>query len=242
MQALENLKAEPDLILLDINIPGMDGLQLCKTIRDEVSCPILFLSARDAEQDKINGLLIGGDDYITKPFSLPEVAARIAAHLRRETRVHDPSRLLAAQELLVNLSRRTVHFKGTEIEFSKREFDILELLLTHAGQVFDRERIYETVWGLNASGDSGVVKEHIRKIRQKLQSVAGKDYIETVWGGSAIDGNNKIPWASPFLYPVCTDYIGHCSNSVRSDDLGLCSAAKKVIARLRSGLSHDPTK
>lgn len=182
MQALENLKAEPDLILLDINMPGMDGLQLCKTIRDEVSCPILFLSARDAEQDKINGLLIGGDDYITKPFSLPEVAARIAAHLRRETRVHDPSRLLAAQELLVNLSRRTVHFKGTEIEFSKREFDILELLLTHAGQVFDRERIYETVWGLNASGDSGVVKEHIRKIRQKLQSVAGKDYIETVWG------------------------------------------------------------
>ena len=173
---------KPDLILLDINMPGMDGLQLCKTIRDEVSCPILFLSARDAEQDKINGLLIGGDDYITKPFSLPEVAARIAAHLRRETRVHDPSRLLAAQELLVNLSRRTVHFKGTEIEFSKREFDILELLLTHAGQVFDRERIYETVWGLNASGDSGVVKEHIRKIRQKLQSVAGEDYIETVWG------------------------------------------------------------
>ena len=112
----------------------------------------------------------------------PEVAARISAHLRREARTHDSSRLLASQELLVNLSRRTVHFKGTEIEFSKREFDILELLLTHAGQVFDRERIYEVVWGLDACGDSDVVKEHIRKIRQKLQNVAGEDYIETVWG------------------------------------------------------------
>ena len=121
LQALEKLKADPDLILLDINMPGMDGLELCKTIRDEVSCPILFLTARDAEQDRINGLLIGGDDYITKPFSLPEIAARISAHLRREARIHIPSRLLASQELLVNLSRRTVHFKGTEIEFSKRE-------------------------------------------------------------------------------------------------------------------------
>ena len=182
LQALEKLKADPDLILLDINMPGMDGLELCKTIRDEVSCPILFLTARDAEQDRINGLLIGGDDYITKPFSLPESAARISAHLRREARIHISSRLLASQELLVNLSRRTVHFKGTEIEFSKREFDILELLITNRGQVFDRDRIYEAVWGLDASGDSSVVKEHIRKIRQKLQSVAKLDYIETVWG------------------------------------------------------------
>ena len=89
-------RISPDLILLDINMPGMDGLELCKTIRDEVTCPILFLTARDAEQDKINGLLIGGDDYITKPFSLPEVAARISAHLRREARTHDSSRLLAS--------------------------------------------------------------------------------------------------------------------------------------------------
>ena len=118
-------------------------------------------------------MLIGGDDYITKPFSLPEVAARISAHLRREARTHDSSRLLASQELLVNLSRRTVHFKGTEIEFSKREFDILELLLTHAGQVFDRERIYEAVWGLDASGDSGVVKEQDVYKRQVWYNTSG---------------------------------------------------------------------
>mgnify|MGYP000178726895 CR=1 FL=1 len=120
IEALEMLvELQPDVLITDIRMPGMDGLELCKTIRDEVTCPILFLTARDAEQDKINGLLIGGDDYITKPFSLPEVAARISAHLRREARTHDSSRLLASQELLVNLSRRTVHFKGTEIEFPR---------------------------------------------------------------------------------------------------------------------------
>lgn len=182
VRAMEKLKNMPDLILLDINMPGMNGLELCKTIRNEVSCPIVFLTARDAEQDRINGLLIGGDDYITKPFSLPEIAARIAAHLRRDVRRHDISRIMAAEEFLVNLSRRTISYKGAEIELSKREFDILELLLTHSGQVFDRERIYELVWGLEASGDSGVVKEHIRKIRQKLQNITGQDYIETVWG------------------------------------------------------------
>lgn len=167
---------------LDINMPGMNGLELCRMIRDEVSCPILFLTSRASEQDRINGLLLGGDDYITKPFSLPETAARIAAHLRREARSRNSSRLLASRELLVNLSNRAVHYKGEKIDFSRREFDIIEFLITHAGQVFDRERIYEGVWGLDAAGDSAVIKEHISKIRQKLQKTTGRDYIETVWG------------------------------------------------------------
>ncbi|MEZ3427119.1 MAG: response regulator transcription factor [Lachnospiraceae bacterium] len=180
--ALQQLACVPDLILLDINMPDTDGLSLCKMIRDNVACPIVFLTARITEQDKVNGFLTGGDDYITKPFGLPEVTARIAAHLRRDERSRSSQKLFAAGGLLVNLSSRTVFWQQREISFSKREFDIIEFLITNAGQVFDRERLYEAVWGLDAEGDAGVIKEHVRKIRQKLQEATGRTYIETVWG------------------------------------------------------------
>lgn len=180
--ALQLLKYSPELILLDINMPDMDGLELCKSIRDNVACPIVFLTARITEQDKINAFLTGGDDYITKPFSLPEITVRIAAHLRRDERSKNATNLLASHELLVNLSKRSVFYKGEEISFSKREFDIVEFLVTNAGQVFERERLYEAVWGFDAEGDSSVIKEHIRKIRQKLHDATGEDYIDTVWG------------------------------------------------------------
>ncbi len=180
--ALELLKISPDLILLDINMPGMDGLEFCRVIREHVACPIVFLTARITEQDKINGFLIGGDDYITKPFSLPEITARIGAHLRREERGRNTPELLSSRELIVNLSRRSVFYRDRDFPFSKREFDLIEFLMTNAGQVFDRERLYEAVWGLDAEGDSSVIKEHVRKIRQKLHDAAGEEYIETVWG------------------------------------------------------------
>lgn len=184
--ALKLLPRDPELILLDINMRGMDGLELCKTIRDHVSCPILFLTARITEQDKINGLQYGGDDYITKPFSLKELSARVAAHLRRDERTRGGrgggSSVLTSGELLVNLTQRRVFYRDTEIEVSRREFDLIEFLLTNAGQVFDRERIYERVWGYDAEGSADVIKEHIRKIRAKLHKAAGEEYIETVWG------------------------------------------------------------
>lgn len=182
-RAIELLQRQPDLLLLDINMPGMNGLELCRSIREHTACPILFLTARITEPDKINGLQCGGDDYITKPFSLKELSARVAAHLRRDERNRNRAPVLtSADGLIVNLSERRVFFREAEIPFSKTEFDLLEYLMKHAGQVFDRERIYEAVWGYEAEGDSSVIKEHVRKIRGKFRDVTGHDYIETVWG------------------------------------------------------------
>ena len=181
-QALKLLPKNPNIIILDINMPGMDGLELCRNIREHVSCPILFVTARITEQDKINGLQYGGDDYITKPFSLKELSARVAAHLRRDERTRCHASVLTSGELLVNLLQRRVFYRDTEIEVSKKEFDLIEFLLTNAGQVFDRERIYERIWGYDAEGSADVIKEHIRKIRAKLHEATGEEYIETVWG------------------------------------------------------------
>lgn len=180
--ALALLHVQPDILLLDINMPDMDGMTLCRQIRDHVVCPILFLTAKVTEQDKINGLQNGGDDYITKPFSLKELTARVEAHLRRDARSRMAPEVLASGGLLVDLSGRTVFYEGKEITFSRREFDIIEFLLTNANQVFDRERIYEAVWGYDGQGDSQVIKEHIRKIRAKLSEATGREFIETSWG------------------------------------------------------------
>lgn len=181
-RALELLSKGPDLILLDINMPGMDGLELCRAIRDAVSCPVIFLTARISEQDKIRGLQAGGDDYITKPFSLGELSARIAAHLRRDERVRRTANLITSHGLIVDLNGRRALWEGKEIHFSKREFDVIEFLVMNQNQIFDRERMYELIWGMDAEGDSRVIKEHIRKIRNKLLEVTGEEFIETIWG------------------------------------------------------------
>ena len=170
------------LLILDVMMPKMDGWEVCREIRAYSKVPIIMLTAKGNEHDELQGFELGVDEYITKPFSLPEVTARIAAHLRRDERSRSSQKLFAAGGLLVNLSSRTVFWQEREISFSKREFDVIEFLITNAGQVFDRERLYEAVWGLEAEGDAGVIKEHVRRIRQKLQEVTGRTYIETVWG------------------------------------------------------------
>ena len=181
-EAVQKAERQPDLILLDINMPGMDGLSVCRTIRAHVACPILFLTARIESADQIIGFQAGADDYILKPFDLDELAARIAAHLRREQRRISPSNLRFFGECAVDYSARTVTVHGEDVPLSRREFDILELLSLNAGQVFDRERIYETVWGIDGDGSSDTVMEHVRKIRAKLARHTLHSYIETVWG------------------------------------------------------------
>lgn len=180
--ALKQAACRPDLVLLDINMPGMDGLTVCEKIRDHISCPILFLTARIETADKIKGFQAGADDYIIKPFDIDELGARVAAHLRRENRKQERSMLRFCADMVIDYSKREVSINGEKVGLSKKEFDIMELLSTHAGQVFDRERIYELVWGLDGDGNSDTVMEHIRKIRNKFAAVSLHSYIETVWG------------------------------------------------------------
>ena len=181
-EALQKLATQPDIILLDINMPDIDGLSLCKRIRDFVACPILFLTANLEDSDKIKGFGAGGDDYIVKPFSIDELGARVSAHLRRENRSKTKSRILFDEQLSIDYLERTVYWNGSEIPLLKKEFDILEVLSQNPGQVFDKERIYESAWGLDGLGNNTVVAEHIRKIRAKFAAVGAKQYIETVWG------------------------------------------------------------
>ena len=186
--AIQKAGKQPDLILLDINMPGMDGLAVCQTIREHLTCPILFLTARVESADQIAGFQAGADDYIVKPFDLDQLAARVAAHLRREQRRSSPSAVRFFGECVVDYSARTVIIQGQGVSLSRREFDILELLSLSAGQVFDRERIYETVWGIDGEGNSDTVMEHIRKIRAKMSVHTQHSYIDVCGCGYRWNG------------------------------------------------------
>lgn len=180
-EAISKAAEQPDLILLDISMPQMDGIEVCKAIRDIVSCPILFLTARDQDADKIEGFAVGGDDYIVKPFSLAELGARIEAHLRRDRRSKEIQRKVFG-DITVDYSAREVSVHGEKIYFNRKEFDIIKLLSLNRGQTFDRGRIYDRVWGLEGDGDDAVIMEHVRKIRLKFANAGCGSCIETVWG------------------------------------------------------------
>lgn len=177
-EAIRKAEKRPDLILLDIGMPGLDGLQVCAKIRNFVSCPIVFLTARIEESDKLQGFGRSGDDYIVKPFSIDELGARVAAHLRREKRKQRCSRIKFDDDLAIDYTERAVYYQNKPLNLAKKEFDIVELLSQHAGQVFDKERI----WGYDSEGDSTVVAEHIRRVRAKFAAAGMKPVIETVWG------------------------------------------------------------
>ena len=181
-KAMELAMKQPDLILLDINMPHMDGLAVCRGIRDYVSCPILFLTARIEDSDKIQGFAAGGDDYILKPFSMEELGARVAAHIRREHRCKADANVRFWGRMVIDYTARTVAVEGPVIPFAKKEYEIIELLSLSPGQVFDKERIYERLWGYDAEGDSTVWAGHVRRIRTKLREFGEEYHLETVWG------------------------------------------------------------
>lgn len=183
-EALRKLQHHPDLIILDVMMPNMNGFELCKQIRQNVSSPIIFVSAKNREQDRIMGLMVGGDDYIEKPFSMKELKTRIFAHLRREQRIQEKKyHRLHEKNLMIDLEAYELFCHENKIPVTQREFEIIKYFVLHPNQVLSREQIYESVWGLEAMGDSTTVTEHIKKIRAKLQKYdPHTTYISTVWG------------------------------------------------------------
>lgn len=181
-------KKMPDLILLDIMMPVADGFDVCRRIRSDVLCPIIFLSARQSETDKIKGFTLGGDDSITKPFGLREVMARIEANIRREKRsqyinTENKRAKLYFGQLTLDIRERLVKIQNVDVPLTKIEYEIVEFLALHAGQVFTKEQIYEKVWGFDGDGDNTTVVERIKRIRAKFSSSGSSvSYIATVWG------------------------------------------------------------
>lgn len=168
-----------DLILLDVMMPAEDGFAYCRRIRDSVDCPILFVTARTAESDLVHGLGLGADDYIQKPFSVAELRARVAAHLRRETRGH--SHALRIGDCLLDASARQVLLGDAPVALTRSEYAICAALMESAGQVFSKGQLYETAFGFDGDSDESVIAEHIKNIRAKLKA-RGAEPIETVWG------------------------------------------------------------
>lgn len=168
-----------DLLLLDVMMPGEDGFSLCRRIRAEVDCPILFLTAKAEEAALVEGFGLGADDYIKKPFSLTELRARVNAHLRWEVR--QPTHTLSRGGVRFDMQAKMASAGEHILPFTRGEYAICEYLALHAGQVFTKEQLYEAVFGFEAEGDSSAVAEHIKNIRAKLKATAISP-IETVWG------------------------------------------------------------
>jgi DNA-binding response OmpR family regulator len=184
--ALEVLgKERPDLLVLDIMLPEIDGWEVCRRVRAFSQVPIIMLTARDAEVDRIVGLEIGADDYLVKPFSPRELVARVKAVLRR-AQAEQPAeavKQLQVDDLSIDPARRKVTRGKQEINLTTKEFDLLYLLAVNRGIVFTRERLLERVWGYNYAGDTRTVDVHLRHLREKLEKDPGQPaYLLTVWG------------------------------------------------------------
>jgi DNA-binding response OmpR family regulator len=180
------LQDEVDLVLLDLMLPGTDGFQICKAIRSEKDIPILMVSAKKEDIDKIRGLGLGADDYIVKPFSPSELVARVKAHLARYDRLigkEVPNDGILIRGLQIDKASRRVFVNNHEVSLTAKEFDLLTFLALHTNHVFSKEELFERLWGFDSLGDISTVTVHIRKIREKIETDSSDpQYIETVWG------------------------------------------------------------
>jgi len=192
LKVLENRHV--DLIILDVLMPEMDGIQACMKIREKKNMPIIMLSAKSQDMDKIMGLASGADDYVTKPFNPLEIVARVKSQLRRYTRLNstivNKKEEIEVEGLLINTSTHEIKVDGKKIKVTPREFDILELLARNKGIVFSIEKIYEKIWKEDFLEDKNTVMVHIRKLREKIEeNPRNPKYIITIWGvGYKIDG------------------------------------------------------
>lgn len=172
-----------DLILLDVMLPGIDGLEVLRRIREKSNIPVIMLTAKGEDMDKILGLEYGADDYILKPFNILEVKARIKTILRRTGSSAQGSEIIKAKNMVVDLNKRSVTINGEEIPLTAKEFDILHLLITHPGVVYKREDLLETIWKYEYMGDIRTVDVHIRRLRKKIErNPEEPEYVYTKWG------------------------------------------------------------
>lgn len=182
-EALLHLKNQPfDIIILDLMLPGLNGDELMQKIKPDIKTPIIILSAKDELDTKVNSLMSGADDYITKPFELEELYARISVQLRKSTLQSQDSAIIQYKDLIMSKQKHTVSIKEHEIILTRQEFKILELLLSRPDKVFSKQEIYDYAWDDYYIGEDKTVNVHISHIRSKIKQYTEDEYIETVWG------------------------------------------------------------
>ena len=185
-EALEKVKENKyDIILLDLMLPKISGLEVCQQIREFSQMPIVMLTAKGEDMDKILGLEYGADDYITKPFNILEVKARIKAIMRRTSRTEktERERIIEVQDMKIDCESRRVYIKGEEVNLTAKEFDLLELLVHNPNKVYSRENLLKIIWGYEYLGDVRTVDVHIRRLREKIESnPSDPKYVHTKWG------------------------------------------------------------
>ena len=176
-------RGEPSLVVLDVMLPGMDGLSLCRWIRGQSGLPVILLTARGEEADRIVGLELGADDYVTKPFSPRELSARVRSVLRRSNGGSPPREAIAFGEIELDGVSREVRRAGSAVQLTAKEFELLWFLASHPRHVFSRDQLMARVWGYEAAVDTGTVTVHVRRLREKIESDPGRPrHLRTVWG------------------------------------------------------------